>query len=287
MPNDLAAPYVAAIDNAPNCKHVKMIDLSADYRFNDTWVRSRQSYTHTHTEACIHRTHFPHLCLSYSKQAYGLPERHGQRQLLSVSSRVSNPGCYATGSQISLLPLLSNNLIDEQYTPTIFGVSGFSGAGTTPSRKNDLNALKDNLMPYSLQNHMHEREISYQLSRTVGHTHTHKLQHGVRFMPHVAPWFRGISLTVAVTLKKKIDKKNIYDLYRDYYKNEAFVVVNEEIPEVAANANKNHACVGGVSVDDRRLVVCATIDNLLKGAASQCVQNINVMQGYKETDGLL
>jgi N-acetyl-gamma-glutamylphosphate reductase len=127
-----------------------VVDLSADYRFNPAW-------------------------------AYGLPERHGSRELIRGAMRVANPGCYATGMQCSLFPL--TGLLSSGASPHVFGVSGYSGAGTNPSRKNDLKELADNLMPYALNNHMHEREVTHRLSAEV--------PAGIRFMPHVAPWFRG------------------------------------------------------------------------------------------------
>jgi len=246
LPNDLAAPYVNALDASKS--KAKVVDLSADFRFTPSWT-------------------------------YGLPERRGARSSIRSAARIANPGCYATGAQLSLFPLSA--YIETSYAPHVFGVSGYSGAGTTPSRKNDVNALKDNLMPYSLQNHTHEKEVSYQLKGD--------LPHGIRFMPHVAPWFRGISLTIALQLNKALDANNLLDLYRAYYQDEPLITIQSGIPEVSANADKHHVTIGGVSVDKatNRAVVCATLDNLLKGAASQCIQNINIMQGYRETEGLL
>ena len=245
LPNGLAAPYVEALDAAGR-KDVKVVDLSADYRFHKQW-------------------------------AYGFPEHKGYRGCLAAATRVANPGCYATGTQAALLPLA--DVIDTSYTPTVFGVSGYSGAGTTPSRKNDPAELKDNLMPYALLNHMHEREVSAQLASF--------LPHGIRFMPHVAPWFRGISLTTAVQLKKPMGKAAVLELFQHYYRGEALVDVTGGIPEVRAVQNKHGVIVGGFEVDERgRLVVTSVIDNLLKGAATQCLQNINLVQGYDEYAGI-
>lgn len=242
LPNDLAAPFVTALDAAKST--AKIVDLSADHRFNSSWQ-------------------------------YGFPEHHGYRDLIAQSSRVANPGCYATGAQTSLLPLAS--IVDASYEPTVFGVSGYSGAGTTPSRKNDLKELTDNLMPYALLNHMHEREVSAQLKPF--------LPNGIRFMPHVASWFRGIALTTAVRLSdKSVTKNDITEMYRQYYANEPLIKVVDDIPEVKDIANKHHVAVGGFQIDNKtgRLVVTATIDNLLKGAATQCMQNINIMMDYPE-----
>lgn len=247
LPNDLAKPYVAALQ-ASNSK-AKVVDLSADYRFDPSWT-------------------------------YGLPERHGARDALKRAQYISNPGCYATGAQLSLLPLLE--LLDtDSYTPTVFGVSGYSGAGTGISRKTDPRMVHDNLMPYALINHMHEREVTHQLQA--------ELSRGVRFMPHVAPWFRGIQLTTSVQLSSVTHKReDILALFHRYYKNEPLVRVTPELPEVRANAFAHHATVGGFVLDEKngRLVVCATLDNLLKGAATQCVQNLNLALGMPELQGI-
>ena len=244
LPNDLAAPYVKALDAAGS--KAKVVDLSADHRFHPDW-------------------------------AYGFPEHRGYRECIAAATRVSNPGCYATGAQAALLPL--EGLLDERYPPTVFGVSGYSGAGTTPSRKNDPAELKDNLMPYALLGHMHEREVSHQLRGFV--------PGGVRFMPHVAPWFRGISLTTAVQLKGKVGRTAVMERYKEYFEGEKLVRVVDGVPEVREVQGKHDVVVGGFVVDDKgRLVVTSVIDNLLKGAATQCLQNINIVQGYDEYAGI-
>jgi N-acetyl-gamma-glutamyl-phosphate reductase/acetylglutamate kinase len=244
LPNNLAAPYVKALDESKS--KAKIVDLSADYRFDSSW-------------------------------AYGLPERKGNRSIIAASSRISNPGCYATGAQVSLLPL--EGIVSQTSSPSIFGVSGYSGAGTTPSRKNDTNELHDNLMPYSLVNHMHEKEVSHQL-KTV-------LPQGVHFMPHVASWFRGIALTINVPLAKQVTADDVYNITKQYYHNEKMIEVEKDIMEVKSIMNKPQVKVGGFVVHQNRLVITTVIDNLLKGAASQCIQNVNLSLGYDEYEGIL
>jgi N-acetyl-gamma-glutamyl-phosphate reductase/acetylglutamate kinase len=162
--------------------------------------------------------------------------------------------------------------------PSIFGVSGYSGAGTTPSRKNDLQELKDNMMPYSLTNHIHEKEV--------GH-HT-KLSDGVAFMPHVGSWFQGISLTISVPLTKSMTAAEVKALYKQAYDHEALIEVINDIPEVRDIGGKHHVEVGGftISPNGKRVVLVATIDNLLKGAATQCMQNANLVLGLNEFAGI-
>lgn len=151
LPNGVCKPFVDAVDEAGRGESV-VVDLSADYRFDDKWT-------------------------------YGLPELV-DRAKIAKASRISNPGCYATAAQVGIAPLLG--YLGGQ--PTVFGVSGYSGAGTKPSPKNDVDNLRDNLIPYSLTDHIHEREISSQLGTEVA------------FVPHVAAWFQGIHVSIPAPL---------------------------------------------------------------------------------------
>ena len=237
LPNDRAAPFVAALDVA--APDTMIVDLSADYRFDDAWY-------------------------------YGLPEL--TRMRYASQRRISNPGCYATAMQLAIAPL-QDCLAGP---PVCFGVSGYSGAGTTPSDKNDPNKLHDNLMPYQLTGHMHEREASRQLGLPV------------EFMPHVAGYFRGITLTVNLWLTQPLRVEDVRARYRERYAREPLVRVLDEAPWVSRIAGRHHAEVGGftMSADGRRVVVVATLDNLLKGAATQALQNLNRAFGFEETVGI-
>jgi N-acetyl-gamma-glutamyl-phosphate reductase common form len=157
-----------------------------------------------------------------------------------------------------------------------FGVSGYSGAGTTPSDKNDPAKLRDNLMPYALVGHVHEREV------------THQLGHPVEFLPHVAPHFRGLSITANLHLTQPMHRPDAIARYRRHYEEEPLVRIVEDAPWVSAIANCHHVELGGftVSEDGRRLVVVATEDNLLKGAATQAMQNLNIAFGFNEFEGI-
>jgi N-acetyl-gamma-glutamyl-phosphate reductase common form len=237
LPNGKAADWVAALDGAGADPVV--VDLSADYRFDDGWL-------------------------------YGLPELtragHGGRR------RISNPGCYATAMQLALAPM--RGLLEGPAQ--CFGVSGYSGAGTSPSDRNDPAKLHDNLMPYALTGHIHEREVSRQLG------------HRVEFMPHVAPWFRGITLTANLHLAQATGIDAVAERYRAAYAGEPLVQVTADAPWVSAIAGRHHAQVGGFTLSDdgSRLVVVATLDNLLKGAATQAVQNLNLALGRPEFEGI-
>ncbi|KAG0353934.1 hypothetical protein BGZ54_001960 [Gamsiella multidivaricata] len=239
LPNGVCKPFVDAIESVEEGKKMVLCDLSADFRFTDSWT-------------------------------YGLPEFN--RAKIPGATRISNPGCYATGSQLAIRPLLKH----LNGMPSIFGVSGYSGAGTKPSLNNDVNHLKDNLIPYSLTNHIHEREVSHQLG------------HEVNFMPHVAPFFQGITLTVNMPLNKTMTSGDIREIYEEAYENEKLVHVLKGVPLVKENAGKHFARVGGFGVHSsgKRVVVVATIDNLLKGAATQAVQNLNLSLGLGEYTGI-
>lgn len=253
LPNGVAKPFVDALQASGSSK---IIDLSADYRFDSAWT-------------------------------YGLPEAKGNRALLAKAKQVANPGCYATAMQLALLPLLP--LLAPGQAPSAFGVSGYSGAGTTPSRKNDPAALKDNLMPYALSGHIHEREVVSQLGLAASRLFGGSMS-DLHFVPHVAPWFRGITMTVTATLKEAKTDKELLSLFQEYFKDEPLVRVSNEIPEVAAIAGTCGAALSvhasPTSARPGRVVICATVDNLLKGAASQCLQNINAMHGFEETTAI-
>jgi len=234
LPNGKAAACVAAFEFADEAEPV-ILDLSADFRFDAGWY-------------------------------YGLPEltrahHAGQR-------RISNPGCYATAMQLAIAPML--DVLDGPVQ--CFGVSGYSGAGTTASDKNDPDKLRDNLMPYALTGHVHEREVSA------------RLRHPIEFMPHVAPHFRGLTITANLHLREPIASGVVRARYLDRYVGEPLVDIVDEAPWVSRIAGRHHVDIGGFTVSDdgKRLVVVATEDNLLKGAATQAMQNLNLAFGLDE-----
>ncbi len=243
-PNGESDPWVAAIDGQPRGRDVLIVDLSSDHRFDDAW-------------------------------AYGLPELHRAR--VRGARRIANPGCYATGAQLGLAPFL--DLLDG--VPAVFGVSGYSGAGSRPSPKNDPARLADNLLPYALVDHTHEREITRHLGRTVA------------FMPHVAPFWSGIALTLHLPLSatartRGVDAAALQARARERYAGEALIVVASEPVEVKDARDTPRVLVGGFAVDERasRAVVTVALDNLQKGAATQALQNLNLALGFSELEGI-
>ena len=237
LPNGKAASCVGAFDAAG--VDPVIIDLSADYRFDAGWY-------------------------------YGLPEL--TRDAYAGQRRISNPGCYATAMQLAIAPML--DLLEGPVQ--CFGVSGYSGAGTTPSDKNDPDKLHGNLMPYALAGHVHEREVA------------HRLGHAVEFMPHVAPHFRGLSVTVNLHLSRAFQRDEVVARYGARYAGEPLVRVLVDAPWVSRIAGAQHVELGGftLAADGRRLVLVATEDNLLKGAATQALQNLNLAFGFDEFAGI-
>jgi len=237
LPNGKSADYVKLLgENAPA---TIIIDLSADHRFDDGWY-------------------------------YGLPEL--TRAHYRGEKRIANPGCYATAMQLAIAPLKDQ----LAAPPACFGVSGYSGAGTTPSDRNDPEKLRDNLMPYALTDHVHEREV------------TRHLGVPVEFLPHVAPHFRGITLTANLWLQRPLAREAIEKIYRDFYAGELLVRIVDEAPWVSRIAGRHHAEIGGFALapGGKRVVVVATLDNLLKGAATQAMQNSNLALGLDEMSGI-
>ena len=219
---------------------VVVVDLSADHRFDDDW-------------------------------AYGLPELG--RDDLHDARRIANPGCYATAAMLALAPIAS--LLEAE--PSAFGVSGYSGAGTDPSPKNDPDVLRDSLMPYQLTGHMHEREIIHQLGQPV------------RFAPSVAPFKRGLVVTVLAQTQQPTDLESLAAIYRQCYSADPLIQIKSETPLPRGAAGRVEATIGGFSVDPvdpRRIGVAVALDNLLKGAASQAVQNINLACRFDSLAGL-
>jgi N-acetyl-gamma-glutamyl-phosphate reductase len=238
VPDGAAKPYVDALER--DAPHRIIIDLSADYRFDDAWV-------------------------------YGLPELG--RKKIERATRIANPGCYATAMQLALAPLIDR--LDG--VPAVFGVSGFSGAGTKPSSRNDPERLKDNLMPYALTGHNHEREAA------------HHLGVRVRFMPHVHPAFRGLIVTAHIPLSEPLTAGALAEIFEAKYSGEPLVALRNAPPELKDGAGRTGVMIGGfdVSDDGRNAVVVAAEDNLLKGAAVQAIQNVNLALGLKELTGIV
>ncbi|MFG0257746.1 MAG: Asd/ArgC dimerization domain-containing protein [Phycisphaerales bacterium JB043] len=241
LPDGHARGAVDAIE-ASGATPRLILDLSSDHRFDDGWV-------------------------------YSVPELHAGR--LRGASRISNPGCYATAMHLALAPVIRG----MRSAPHCFGLSGYTGAGSSPSEKNNVQELRRGVLPYSLVEHTHEREVS------------HHIGAGVRFTPAVAGYPRGITLVAQLEFEAPTTPDELERVYNDWYSEAQLVHVSgRTTPRVQDVVMLPVAIIGGVSVDEadptRAAVVCV-LDNLLKGAASQAMQNINIALGHLAEAGLV
>jgi N-acetyl-gamma-glutamyl-phosphate reductase len=266
----LALPHVTAQEAAFRFHKLgkKVVDLSADYRLSDpaqyeTW------YEHCHQ--------YPELL----KQAiYGLPELH--REQVRKASLVANPGCYPTSAILGLAPLLKQGTIDDRSI-IVDSKSGVSGAGRSPSLPHHFPEVNEGLMAYKIGTHRHTPEIEQELSVVAGKPVT------ISFTPHLIPMNRGILTTIYASLNAASDTGRLHALYREFFRSEPFVRVLDpgQFPNVRHVRGSNF-CDIGVYADSRtnRAVVVTAIDNLVKGASGQAIQNMNLMMGFDEREGL-
>jgi N-acetyl-gamma-glutamyl-phosphate reductase len=267
----LAVPHLTAMSVAARFIGMgkKVVDLSADFRFRDPAI-----YQEWYGESHLH----PELT---KKAVYGLPELH--RADIAKAILVGNPGCYPTSAILAMAPLLKECVVDEK-TLIVDSKSGVSGAGRTPALPYHFPEANESLMAYKIGEHRHTPEIEQELSLCHGE------QVLISFTPHLVPMNRGILTTAYAKLKRAVTEDDIREIYNKHYKDEFFVRVLEEkvFPNVA-NVRGSNFCDINFKLDHRtgRVVVVSAIDNLVKGAAGQAVQNMNLMNGFNETEGLL
>ncbi len=249
-------------------KKTVIIDLGADFRLKDPYVYEKW-YGIKHTNLSM-----------LEKSVYGLCELN--RESIRKNRLIANPGCYTTCSILSLTPLLKANLIDPASI-IIDAKSGVSGAGRSLSAAVHFAECNESVKAYKVATHRHTPEIEQELSKTAGEKIT------LTFTPHLIPMNRGILTTSYTNLKRKTNIEDIYRLYTDYYKNEKFIRILEpgKLPETRFVRSSNFTDIG-FSADDRtgRLIVVGVIDNLIKGAAGQAVQNMNIHFNFPEENGL-
>ena len=265
LPHTTAMNMIAKVYN-PN---LKVIDLSADFRFSDVSVYEKW-YNVSHTK--------PELI---GESAYGLPEYF--REKIRSASIVGNPGCYPTSALLAMAPLLEAGLVDTNSDVIVDAKSGVSGAGRKGSLGNNFCEVDEDLQPYKVgRSHRHVGEIEYQASAFAGS------ERKVIFTPHLAPFVRGILSTVYLKVPGA-DKNEIRKLYEARYGEEPFVHLLPEGQTASVGwVRGNNGCVLSlhpIEGSDTFLVVSA-IDNLLKGASGQAVQNMNLVFGFNETEGL-
>ncbi len=240
--------YILALQNNESHQYVDLIlkhnsnaiiiDISSDHRFDNEWD-------------------------------YRVPELSSSQRSL----RISNPGCYATAMQLMLEPI--KELLEEPVH--FFGISGYSGAGASPNKRNNLKTLKDNILPYSLVSHLHEQEVKVNSYPKV------------LFTPHVGNFFRGMLITGNFEISIDLDIKKIENLFINFFKNKPLIFIEKEVPNLQMVQNTSKVIIGGFDSDKEinRLTFCCALDNLLKGAATQVVQNLNSSFGWEDNIGII
>ena len=210
---------------------------------------------------------------------YGLPELF--RETLRGATLVSNPGCYPTAAILALAPALRSGIVAREGI-VVTALSGVSGAGRSSDESLSFSEMNENVRAYRVGNHQHLPEIETVLERVA------KARVSVSFVPHIIPVTRGIYCTVHARLTASVATEDVRDLYRSAYRGEPFVRVREGVPELAHVSHTNF-CDISVTADPRsgQLVIISAIDNLVKGAAGQAIQNMNILLGIPETTGLL
>ncbi|RPI07038.1 MAG: N-acetyl-gamma-glutamyl-phosphate reductase [Ignavibacteriae bacterium] len=245
----------------------RVIDLGGDFRLQDTSLYER----------FYKRPHTAHAVLKQS--VYGLPEWNAAQ--IKTASLVANPGCYPTSAILPLAPLLKEGII-EPAGIAVSSLSGVSGAGRSAAVEMSFGEVNESVRAYKVGTHQHIPEIKTALN-AIAQT-TVKLS----FVPHLLPITRGIFTSSYAALKKSVNEQMVLDVYKKYYGTAPFVRYSAAaLPEIKNVAYTNFIDIGfRINQEDGQLVVLSTIDNLIKGAAGQAVQNMNLMVGFNETEGI-
>jgi len=245
----------------------KIIDLSADYRLNTTELFLK-AYGAEHRDK-----------KNLANFVYGLPEFN--REKIRRANNIANPGCFPTGIILALMPVLASGLIKPEAI-IVDSKTGISGGGKTPKPAFHFPECNENLTAYKIASHQHEPEIEQELSKIAGQPID------IVFVPHLVPLTRGIFNTIYAELISPLEPDDLYNLYRKQYEWEPFVRILEygKSPEIKHVADTNF-CDIGMKIVGQRLILMSVIDNLIKGASGQAVQNMNLMLGFEETLGLI
>lgn len=266
----LAVPHTVSMALTPNLlkEGVLVIDLSGDYRLKSA-QQYKKWYGKTHVDS-----------KNLGEAVYGLPELY--REDIKKAKLIANPGCYPTAALLALTPFVSIHGKSTQSI-AIDAKSGISGAGRKASATLNFAEVNENFKPYKVLNHQHAPEIDLYLSKLS----TKPIK--IDFVPHLLPVNRGILETIYVRLDQKLNLDTLHKVYTRFYKTEPFVQILPlgQQPELKNVVRTNMCDIGlAISEDNRLLVITSAIDNLVKGAAGQAIQNMNIMKGFKETTGL-
>jgi len=265
----LATPHEASRELVPQAieQGLRVVDLSGAWRLKDSRNQQVYGFKDDATAAQIS-----------SKAVYGLPELQGEH--IKAAAVVANPGCYATSIILALAPLVCGGLLDVNHGVICDSKSGVSGAGKQPSQRTHFVEVAENLSAYAVFGHRHTGEILEQLGLAAEQ---------VVFTPHLLPIPRGILSTIYVRLNQPTTVAAIEERFRAFYGGKPWVRVfaSPKLPEIQFSLRTNFCDIGlALAPDGQRLVLVSCLDNLMKGAAGQAIQNMNVMFGWDEREGL-
>jgi N-acetyl-gamma-glutamyl-phosphate reductase len=268
----LATPHEASRKLVPEAMAhgIRVIDLSGAWRLKLAEHRAIYAFEDEDSTTAAELT---------AMAVYGLPELN--RDKIPGASMVANPGCYATSVILALAPLLTAGFLDRTKGIVADSKSGVSGAGKEPTSRTHFISVADNVSAYAVFTHRHLGEIAEQL---------HLSTSEITFTPHLLPIPRGILSTIYVHLKQPMPAVQIESCYRQFYQGGRFVRVFQtpKLPEIQFSLNTNYCDLGFcLAPDGQRLVIVSCEDNLIKGAAGQAVQNMNLIHGWPEEEGLL
>jgi N-acetyl-gamma-glutamyl-phosphate reductase len=266
----LATPHETSREWVPEAlnRGLRVIDLSGAWRLKNDSHRAVYGFHDAN----------PAIANSVNESAvYGLPELHSQQ--ISQSKLVANPGCYATSIIVALAPLVAAKVINRSAGIICDSKSGVSGAGKQPKADTHFVEVADNLSAYAVFSHRHLGEMVEQLELE---------DDELTFTPHLLPIPRGILSTIYVRLEQAMTAAEIESLYSTFYANRPWVrLFGTRLPQIRYSLYTNFCDIGfNLSADGKRMVIVSCLDNLIKGAAGQAVQNLNVMCGFEEKEGL-
>jgi len=266
----MATPHEQSREWVPEAlkRGIRVVDLSGAWRMTEVDNRAVYAFADEGSEQAV---------ATQAQAVYGMPELH--RKEIAGAHLVANPGCYSTSVILALKPLVSAGLVDLDHGIVADSKSGVSGAGKNPTAKTHFMYAADNLSAYGVFSHRHTGEILEQVGVSSG---------DIVFTPHLLPIPRGILSTIYVHFMKAQTHEKLMQVYRDFYAGSPMVRLYEKaLPQIQYVVRTNFADIGfQLDSTGRRAVLVSCLDNLLKGAAGQAVQNMNVMLGWPEAEGL-
>jgi N-acetyl-gamma-glutamyl-phosphate reductase len=266
----LATPHEQSREWVPEAlaRGLRVIDLSGAWRLNQASNRAVYKFAGEGSNQAA---------ATQAQAVYGMPELH--RNPIASARLIANPGCYATSIILALKPLVAAGLVDLDRGVVCDSKSGVSGAGKAPTANTHFMYAADNLSAYSVFKHRHTGELLEQIGLAAS---------DIVFTPHLLPIPRGILSTIYVRFREPQTRESVLNIYYKFFAQSPLVRIYDKVlPQIQYSVRTSYADIGfELAEDGRRAVIVSCLDNLLKGASSQAVQNLNIMQGWGEAEGL-